>query len=424
MPTIDRIIIDFERCLTDLGEYEQAGGFGALKKAVQNGPDYVLEELRLSGLRGRGGAGFPTAKKWASACDDPKTPKYLVCNADEGEPGTFKDRFIMEKNPFILIEGMAVAAFTIKATAGYIYLRGEYPALFHLLEDVIAQSRERGYIGPDFMGTGSDFELYVHRGAGAYICGEETSMIESLEGKRGQPRSRPPYTVNYGYMGKPTVANNVETFANVPLVLNMGAKAYSKIGTPESSGPKLFSVSGDVVRPGVYELPMGVPLTEIIYEHCEGIKGGRALKAVIPGGVSTAVLTSDGLACRMDFTTKCEGSMGIIGSGAIIVFDEDKCMVRTAFRIAKFFARESCGKCTPCREGTDWIRAMLLRIEQGLGTEKDLGVLRDVCGNIAGNSFCALGDSAAISATSFLDNFAEEFHLHTREKKCPFEGHV
>ncbi len=422
MPTIDRIITDFDHCITDIASYEAVGGFNALKKAVDKGPQFVLEELNSSGLRGRGGAGFPTGRKWAAVAEDTATPKYLLCNADEGEPGTFKDRLILETNPFLLIEGMALAAFTVKAGAGYIYLRGEYPALFHLLEDVIVQSRKHGYIGPDFMGTGIDFELYVHRGAGAYICGEESAMIESLEGKRGQPRPRPPYTVNYGYLGKPTIANNVETFVNVPLVLNMGSDAYSKIGSPGSPGPKLFSVSGDVVRPGVYELPMGVPLAEIIYEHCGGIKGGKAIKAVIPGGVSTAVLKSDELVCRMDFSTKCEGSMGIIGSGAIIVFDEDTCMVRVAYRIAKFFSHESCGKCTPCREGTDWIRAILLRIEQGLGLEDDIRVLREVCGNIAGNSFCALGDSAALSATSFLDKFGDEFQEHINKKACPFGG--
>ncbi|MCK4910206.1 MAG: NADH-quinone oxidoreductase subunit NuoF [Thermodesulfovibrionales bacterium] len=421
---IDRIIPDPVRCITGISAYEAEGGFRALKKAARAGPDFVIEEIVRAGLRGRGGAGFPTGRKWAAVAEDTATPKYIICNADEGEPGTFKDRLILEKNPFLLIEGMALAAFTVKAGVGYIYLRGEYPALFHLLEDVIAQCRKKGYIGPDFMGTGADLELYVHRGAGAYICGEETAMIESLEGKRGQPRSRPPYTVNYGYMGKPTLASNVETFANVPIILNIGAESYSKIGSPESPGPKLFSVSGDVVRPGVYELPMGVPLSEIIYEHCGGIKGGRALKAVIPGGVSTAVLRSDDLACRMDFTSKCEGSMGIIGSGAVIVFDEETCMVHTAYRIAKFFAHESCGKCTPCREGTDWIRAILLRMEQGLGVEDDIRLLREVCGNIAGNSFCALGDSAAISTIGFLDKFGDEFEAHIKGKTCPFGGPV
>ncbi len=421
---LDRMIIDPDRCIEDIDSYEACGGFAALKMAVDKGEQFVLDELNKSGLRGRGGAGFPTGRKWAAVAEETATPKYLLCNADEGEPGTFKDRFLMEKNPFLLIEGMALAAFTVKAVAGYIYLRGEYPALFHLLEDVIAQSRKKGYIGPDFMGTGADFELFVHRGAGAYICGEESAMIESLEGKRGQPRPRPPYTVNYGYLGKPTIANNVETYANVPILLNIGAEAYSNIGTPGSPGPKLFSVSGNLERPGVYELPMGVPLSEIIYEHCGGMKSGKVLKAVIPGGVSTSVLTSDALGCKMDLTTKCEGSMGIIGSGAIIVFDEDTCMVRVAYRIAKFFSHESCGKCTPCREGTDWIRAILLRIEQGLGIEDDLRVLREVCDNIAGNSFCALGDSAALSATSFLDSFKDEFLRHISDKGCPFEGSV
>jgi NADH-quinone oxidoreductase subunit F len=416
------IIKDHNLCILDIDDYEAQGGFNALRKAIKEGPEFVIDELERSELRGRGGAGFPTARKWAAVRDEENNPKYLVCNADEGEPGTFKDRLILEKNPFILIEGMLLGAYSVNAVAGYIYLRGEYPALFHLLEDCIEQAKKKGYLGSDILGTGLNFDLFVHRGAGAYICGEETAMIESLEGKRGQPRSRPPYTVNVGFNGKPTIANNVETFANAPVVMDIGAEAYAKIGTPGSPGPKLFSVSGDVVRPGVYELPMGVTLSEIVYDHCKGMKDGKALKAIIPGGVSTPVLREDKLSCKMDFNARCGGPMSILGSGAIIVFNEDKCMVATAWRIAKFFAHESCGKCTPCREGTDWIRAVLLRVEQGLANMDDLKTLRDVCNNIEGNSFCALGDSAAISAISFLDNFADEFEAHINEKRCPFKA--
>jgi NADH-quinone oxidoreductase subunit F len=417
---IDRLIIDRERCITDISDYEGLGGYEALGKAAGSGPDAVLEELERSGLRGRGGAGFPTFRKWSSVAAAEAFPKYLICNADEGEPGTFKDRYLLEKNPHLLIEGMAIAAVTVRASAGYIYLRGEYPGLFPLLENVIAQAREKGYIGPNMLGSGLDFELYVHRGAGAYICGEETALIESLEGKRGNPRHRPPYTVTHGFMKKPTVSNNVETYCNAPIIMSIGGDAYAGIGTSESPGPKLFAVSGDVEKPGVYEVPMGTSLSELIYEHCGGVRGGKALKGVIPGGASTPVLKPDQISCRMDYATKCDSPMSILGSGAVIVFGEATCMVKVAYRFAKFFAHESCGKCTPCREGTDWIRAILKRIEEGRGRDRDIQLLRDVCGNIAGNSFCALGDSAAISATSFLDNFSDEFQAHIDEKRCIF----
>ncbi len=388
----------------DIEEYEKAGGYQALGKALSMEPAMVIEEVKKSGLRGRGGAGFPTGMKWMFADRDPKFPKYIVCNADEGEPGTFKDRIILEKNPHVLIEGMAIAAHALKAEHGYIYLRGEYPTAKKVLETAINQAQRRGCL---------KFPLHIHQGAGAYICGEETALIDSLGGKRGQPRLKPPFPVSEGLFGKPTVVNNVETFANLPFIIKNGAEEYLKIGNPECPGNKLFPVSGHVERPGVFELPMGTTLREIIYEHAGGVKGGLALKAVIPGGISTPVLPPDKIDCPMDFVSVPKwGSM--LGSGAVIVFAEGTCLVKVAWRSLKFFERESCGKCTPCREGTGWLRAILERIENGQGREGDIGLLEDVAGNIAGNTFCPLGDGAASVALNFIRHFRSEFEGHIK----------
>jgi NADH-quinone oxidoreductase subunit F len=397
--------------------YEATGGYQSLKKALDLEPKEIIEEVKRSGLRGRGGAGFPTGMKWDFASRDPKFPKYLLCNADEGEPGTFKDRPILEKNPHLLIEGMIISAYALQAERGYIYLRGEYPHAREVLEKAIDEAYERGYLGENILDKGFRFDLSVHQGAGAYICGEETALIESIEGRRGQPRIKPPFPVNVGAWGMPTVVNNVETLANIPYIVEVGGEAYAKIGSTDCPGPKLYSISCCVERPGVYELPMGTTLREIIYEHAGGIKGGRELKAVIPGGISTPVLTPDKLDTPMDFVSLPKiGSM--LGSGAIMVFDDTVCLVRVCWRAMRFFEHESCGKCTPCREGTGWMRNILERIENGFGREGDIELLQDVALSISGKTFCPLGDGAANVVLSFIRNFAEEFEYHIKNKKC------
>jgi NADH-quinone oxidoreductase subunit F len=395
----------------DIAEYEKIGGYGSLRKALSLEPPDILNEVKKSGLRGRGGAGFPTGMKWTFASADPKFPKYLLCNADEGEPGTFKDRPILEKNPHLLIEGMAISGHALKAEYGYIYLRGEYPQAKDILNNAIKQAYEKGYLGDNIMGKGVRFRLAVHQGAGAYICGEETALIDSLEGKRGQPRIKPPFPVNVGAFSLPTVVNNVETLSNVPYIIEIGSDAYSKIGSPECPGPKLYSVSGHVNKPGVYELPMGVSLREIIYEHCGGIRGGKTLKAVIPGGISTPILPADKIDCPMDFVSMPKhGSM--LGSGAVMVFDDSVCLVRVCYRALQFFEHESCGKCTPCREGTRWLRSILGRLERGEGIKGDTELLLDVAGNVSGKTFCPLGDGAASVVISFIKHFRDEFEEH------------
>ncbi len=401
----------------DIEEYEKAGGYQSLKKALSMEPKAIIEEVKKSGLRGRGGAGFPTGMKWTFASADPKFPKYLICNADEGEPGTFKDRPILEKNPHLLIEGMIISAHALQARYGYIYLRGEYPQAREILENAIKQAYEKGYLGDNVLGSDTGFHLSVHQGAGAYICGEETALIESLEGKRGQPRIKPPFPVNVGVFSMPTVVNNVETLSNIPYIIEIGAEAYSKIGSPDCPGPKLYSVSGHVEKPGVYELPMGTTLREIIYTHAGGIKGGKNLKAVIPGGISTPVLPADKIDCPMDFVSMPKhGSM--LGSGAVIVFDETTCLVKVCWRAMKFFEHESCGKCTPCREGTGWMRSVLERIENGQGKDGDIDLLLDIAGNIAGKTFCPLGDGAAVVTMNFIKHFRNEFEEHITNKGC------
>lgn len=405
----------------EISVYRKAGGYNNLAKAIDMQPSEIIDEIKKAGLRGRGGAGFPTGMKWTFASADPKFPKYLLCNADEGEPGTFKDRPILEKNPHLLIEGMAISAHALKAEYGYIYVRGEYPKAKDILDNAIKQAYAEGFLGDNMLGKGIRFHLSVHQGAGAYICGEETALIDSLEGKRGQPRLKPPFPVNSGAFSMPTVVNNVETFANVPYIIQIGSAAYSKIGNPDCPGPKLFSVSGHVERPGVYELPMGTILREIIYDHCGGIKGGKKLKAVIPGGISTPVLPPDKIDCPMDFVSMPKfGSM--LGSGAVIVFDETTCLVRVCYRALKFFEHESCGKCTPCREGTAWLRSILGRIEEGKGKKEDIDLLVDVAGNIAGKTFCPLGDGAAGVVANFIKHFRSEFEDHINNTGCRFRS--
>jgi len=403
----------------DINEYKKVGGYRSLPKAFGYKPQEIIEIVKKSGLRGRGGAGFPVAMKWSFASADPKFPKYLLCNADEGEPGTFKDRPILEKNPHLLIEGMAMSGYAIGAEYGYIYLRGEYPHAKDVLNRAIAQAYDNGLLGDNILNKEVRFHLAVHQGAGAYICGEETALIESLEGDRGQPRTRPPFPVNVGVFLKPTVVNNVETLANIPYILEIGGEAYSKIGSPDCPGPKLYCVSGHVEKPGVYELPMGTILRDIIYTHCGGIKGGKKLKAVIPGGVTTPVLPADKIDCPMDFVNMPKhGSM--LGSGAVIVMDESVCLVKVCYRILKFLEHESCGKCTPCREATGWLRSILERIENGEGVGGDIELLLSVSGNMLGKTFCPLGDGAASVVQNFIKHFRNEFEEHIKVGKCKY----
>jgi NADH-quinone oxidoreductase subunit F len=400
-----------------IASYREKGGYAALEKALSMKPEEIIEEVKRSGLRGRGGAGFPTGMKWDFASRDPKFPKYLICNADEGEPGTFKDRPLLEKNPHLLIEGMIISGHALKAERGYIYLRGEYPGARVVLEQAIEEAYKEGLLGDDILGKGIKFHLSVHQGAGAYICGEETALIDSIEGRRGQPRIKPPFPVNVGAWGMPTIVNNVETLSNLPLIVSIGGEKYAEIGNPECPGPKLYSVSCCVKKPGVYELPMGTTLREIIYTHAGGTRDDRPLKAVIPGGISTPVLTPDQIDCKMDFVNLPKvGSM--LGSGAVMVFDDTVCLVRVCWRALRFFEHESCGKCTPCREGTGWLRNILERIENGFGRKGDIELLQDVAHSMAGKTFCPLGDGAANVVLSFIRQFHDEFEHHIEKKEC------
>jgi len=401
--------------------YMKNGGYQALPRALEEyKPGELVEMVKKSGLRGRGGAGFPTGVKWGFVPKDIPKPKYLVCNADEGEPGTFKDRAIIENDPHQLIEGIIISSYAIGAHLSFIYIRGEFAFGAKRLNDAIKEAYEKGFLGRDILASGFDLDLIVYRGAGAYICGEETSLMNSVEGHRGFTRLKPPFPTTSGIYGCPTVINNVETLSNIPHIVLNGADWFAGIGTPTSPGPKIFSVSGHVNKPGNYELPMGTALREIIYEHAGGIKNGRKLKAVIPGGISTPIVTPDKIDARMDFDSICEvGSM--LGSGAVIVMDETTCMVKAAKRMIEFFAHESCGKCTPCREGTSWLSAIMNRIDQGNGEEEDLILLEDICDNIREKTLCPMGDGAIVPILSTLANFRDEYVEHIKTKRCPVE---
>jgi NADH-quinone oxidoreductase subunit F len=354
-----------------LDAYLSGGGYRAVKKALGIETENLIQMVKDSGLRGRGGAGFPAGLKWGFIPKDPGIQKYLCCNADEGEPGTFKDRAIIENNPHLLIEGMIIASYAIGAAKAYIYIRGEFAIGARRLEDAVKEAYGGGYLGENILGSGFSLDIFVHRGAGAYICGEETALLESIEGFRGHPRRKPPFPALSGLYGKPTVINNVETLSCVPSIVEKGPKWFAGIGPAKSSGPKIFGVSGHVERPGLYELPMGTPLKEIIFDHSGGVRGGKRLKAVIPGGVTAPVLTEEDLDTPMDFDSlAAKGSM--LGSGAIVVMDETTCMVKAAYIIMRFFSHESCGKCTPCREGTLWMMRILKRLEYGEGRPGDV----------------------------------------------------
>ncbi len=398
--------------------YIRNGGYRALPKALkEHTPNELIEMVKKSGLRGRGGAGFPAGLKWSFVPKDSPKPRFLLCNADEGEPGTFKDRALIENDPHQLLEGIIIASYAIGAHRAFIYIRGEFYFGAKRLEKAIRECYQKGYLGKNILGAGFDLDVDVYRGGGAYICGEETSLMESVEGGRANPRLKPPFPASVGLYRNPTVINNVETLSNVPHIVLNGAEWFANIGEPKSTGTKIFSLSGHVNKPGNYELPMGVTLRELIFEHGGGIKDNRQLKAVIPGGVSTPVLTADLLDVKMDFESLYEAG-SLLGSGATIVMDETTCMVKVAYRISKFFEHESCGKCVPCREGTRWIRQIMERIENGKGREQDLDLLRDICANIAGNTVCPMGDAAVVPVTSTIEKFRDEYEYHIKNKKC------
>ncbi len=398
--------------------YLAGGGYEAVRKALSMKPDEIIEEVKKSELRGRGGAGFPTGMKWGFVPKDSPKDKYLLCNADESEPGTFKDRVIIEKDPHLLIEGMIISAFAINSCPmGYIYIRGEFHYGATVLDKALAEARERGYLGKNILGSGFDFDITVHRGAGAYICGEETGLIESLEGKRGQPRVKPPFPAVVGVFGGPTVVNNVETLACIPLIMKNGADWFAGFGIPKNTGPKLYCVSGEVKKPGVYEFPMDINLRELIFEHCGGIIDDLPVKAVIPGGASAPMLTKDEIDIPLTFDALMKaGSM--LGSAGVIVLSEASCIVESVWRLSKFFAHESCGQCTPCREGTNWMETILDRIERGGGRPEDADLLFDLTDNIGGKSLCALGDAACGPVASSVKKFRDEFLYHITEKRC------
>lgn len=404
--------------INDIDVYIAHGGYMSLDKAFSQDSKDVLEEVKRSGLRGRGGAWFPAGMKWQFCVEVDRWPKYLIANADEGEPATYKDRPFLEKDPHQLIEGMIVSAYAIGASKGYIYLRGEYPDGYRILNAAIDQAYKKNLLGNNIKGTSFSFDLAVHRGAGAYICGEASALIESLEGKRGQFRVRPPYMATHGAFARPTVVNNVETLVNVSHIINRGAEWWSSIGTKESPGPKIFGISGHLKKPGLYELPMGVTMRELIYEHGGGIKDDKELKAIIPGGISTSMLTPAHLDLKMDVKSLQEAGSAI-GSGATTVMHEDACIVHMVWRAMAFFYHESCGRCTPCREGTDWMVKILARIENGEGRMDDLKILEDVCHSIHNNCFCPLGEGAVMPVLSSLKYFMGEYEEHIMRRKCP-----
>ncbi len=399
--------------------YLRSGGYDGLRQALAMEPDQVIEQVKASALRGRGGAGFPAGVKWSFIPKGSDRPKYLVCNADESEPGTFKDRLLMETDPHQLIEGCAICCWAVQAATCYVYIRGEYTKAATLLERAIAEAYEQRILGDSVLGSKFKLDVYVHRGAGAYICGEETGMLESLEGKRGQPRVKPPFPAIVGAFGAPTVINNVETLCCVPHIIVRGAEWFKSIGTNErNTGPKLYAISGHVGRPGTYELPIGVPFRELL-ETASGMYRGGRLKAFIPGGASAPMLTAEQADIAMDFDSLAKaGSM--LGSAAVIVMDDQTCMVRSAARLAKFFNHESCGQCTPCREGTNWMELVLERLEHGEGSEQDGQLLLSICKNVGGNSLCALGDAAVGPVKSLVERFPDEVMHHVRERACPF----
>jgi len=405
--------------------YRKNGGYRSVEKALKKmSPQEIVEEVKISGLRGRGGAGFPTGMKWSFLAKPEGVPRYLVCNADESEPGTFKDRYLMEKLPHLLIEGMITSSYALGANLSFIYIRGEFMYILHILEKAIAEAKANGFLGKNILGSGYDLELRVVPGGGAYICGEETALLESLEGKRGNPRIKPPFPAVKGLWGCPTVVNNVESIAAVVPIVNDGGAAYAQIGIGKSTGTKLISACGNLARPGVYEIEMGMTVEEFIYgdDYCRGIANGKKLKACIPGGSSVPILphflvckTAAGEDRLMSYESLSDGgfaSGSMLGSGGFIVFDEDQCIVRNTYNFARFYAHESCGQCSPCREGTGWMEKVLHRLEHGHGNMRDIDLLEEINKKIEGNTICPLGDAAAWPVAAAIRHFRAEFEWH------------
>lgn len=402
-----------------LAVYQSLGGYRALEKVMKGmSPEQVIEEVKASGLRGRGGAGFPTGMKWGFVPKDSPKPKYVVCNADESEPGTFKDRLLIEKDPHAIIEGTIIAAYSISSHTAFIYIRGEFAYGSKVLEKAIEEAYQAGYLGKNILGSGYDLDLILHRGAGAYICGEETGLLSSLEGGKGWPKVKPPFPATHGLFGCPTVVNNVETLASLPWIIDRGAAKYAALGTEKSKGTKLFSVSGQIRKPGVYEIEMGYPFKRFLEEDCGGVPNGRKLKGVIPGGASMPVLRADEIdGVVMDYES-FQAAGTLLGSGGVIVMDDTTCMVKAAWNIARFFAHESCGQCTPCREGCHWMEKIFWRIENGEGKNEDLDLILSISGNIQGNTICPFGDAAAWPAAAFIKKYRTEFEEHINRKRC------
>ncbi|MCU7960739.1 MAG: NADH-quinone oxidoreductase subunit NuoF [gamma proteobacterium symbiont of Bathyaustriella thionipta] len=402
-----------------LSQYQSEAGYDALRQILQQktDPADIIEQVKISGLRGRGGAGFPTGLKWSFIQRNAPGDKYIVCNSDEGEPGTFKDRDILRYNPHALIEGMIIAGYAIGASAGYNYIRGEFREPYERFEAALAEAREAGLLGNNILGSGFDYDVHSHLGGGAYICGEETALLESLEGKKGQPRYKPPFPAHFGLYGRPTVINNTESLASIPDILRQGPEWFRDLGVKNSGGCKLFSVSGNVNRPGNFEVPMGTPFATLL-EMAGGVRQGHKLKAVIPGGSSSPVIPGEQMMdLNMDYDSIANaGSM--LGSGAVIVMDDSNCMVKVLDRMSYFYYEESCGQCTPCREGTGWMHRVIHRIEHGRGRAEDLDLLDDVAAKIQGRTICALGDAAAMPVAGFLKYYRDEFQYHIDHKTC------
>jgi NADH-quinone oxidoreductase subunit F len=411
----------FGQGAASLDRYLELDGYKAVQKALGMGADAIINEVKASGLRGRGGAGFSAGMKWSFVPKQSPKPKYVLCNADEGEPGTCKDRLILEHDPHAIIEGMIIAGHAVTAHKGYILVRGEYRYLIEIMEKAIAAAYEHGFLGKNLFGSGFDFDLAVSTGAGSYEVGEESALMECLEGKRGVPRIRPPFPAVVGLWGGPTVINNVETLATVPHVILGGGEWYAGLGTPKNGGTRLFALSGHIAKPGVYELPMGYNLKKMIYEVGGGIPNGRKLKAVIPGGSSTPILLASETDIGMDFDQLMKaGSM--LGSGGVVIVDDSVCMVKFAQRIIKFYQHESCGWCIPCREGTDWLKKTLTRFHAGGGVPRDIDNIHYLAENMLGRTFCPLGDAAAMPTIAIVKKFRHEFEAHLEGRPCPFEA--
>ncbi len=408
-----------------LADYVKRGGYSALRRILTEGvtPEQVIADLKASALRGRGGAGFPTGLKWSFMPRAFPGQKYLVCNSDEGEPGTFKDRDILRYNPHTVIEGMAIGAYAMGISVGYNYIHGEVWDVYERFEEALEEARAAGFLGDKILGSDFSFQLHAFHGYGAYICGEETALLESIEGKKGQPRFKPPFPASFGLYGKPTTINNTETFASVPFIMNVGPEAYLALGKPNNGGTKIFSVSGDVARPGNYEVPLGTPFAKLL-ELAGGMRDGKKIKGVIPGGSSMPVIRGDlMMQTDMDYDSIAKaGSM--LGSGAVIVMNEERCMVKSLLRLSYFYYEESCGQCTPCREGTGWLYRMVHRIEHGEGRPDDLDTLLSVCDGIQGRTICALGDAAAMPVRAMIKNFTDEFAYHIEHKRCMVPAYV